>query len=363
MRKQRIARVAVLLFGLLLTGCGKTGTATPNPPKGTAQTEFHPCGGQVIVGQYKGLKLGESNVNITEADVDAQIRELLLIRPNYVRDETKDNNAVADGDTVNIDFLGRVNGTAFEGGKAEGYDLVIGSGSFIEGFESGLIGAKVGETRTVDATFPDPYDNKPSLAGVTAQFEVKINYFCKKSDEITDEYVKKNTRTYNTVGEFRDFIRENMIANAKETVEESASLKLLNTIVESSTFEKIDDADIEYYYRQIVTPYERYAQQSGMELGTFLSLYTNYASADEMYEKSREIATESVKQFMVLQYIADTEQITVTEQEYEDYVTGVKESGEYADNKAVEDLFGREFLEYSKRMEKTLDYLVTVAVP
>lgn len=344
-----------------MAGCGKKDTPTPTV-SADVTAAFHPCTGEVTVGQYKGLARKVEKVTISDETVRQQIQEFLSIRPNYVHDESKDGNTVQNGDVINIDFIGRNNGEAFEGGTAQGYDLEIGSGSFIEGFESGLVGTKPGDTVTVDATFPDNYTNNPSLSGLTVQFEVTVNYFCKKSDDIDDEYVKKNSRGYTTAAEFRAFVRENLEKDAKEKAEEEANLKLLDQVVESSTFGEIPEADIQYYYLRLITPYESYASQSGMELAAFLKAYTSYSSPEELYARSRDLAISSVKQFMVLQKIAEAEGITVTVEEYNEYVTGVKEEGGYADNATVEQMFGKDFLTYSKQMEKALAFIADASV-
>lgn len=344
----------------LMAGCGRkdpTPTVTAD-----ASSVFHPCTGEVTVGQYKGLVRKVDQVTITDEDVNKQIQEFLSIRPNYVHDSSKDGRTVQNGDVVNIDFIGRKDGEAFEGGTAQGYDLEIGSGSFIDGFESGLVGTKMGDTVTVDATFPATYTNNPDLAGLTVQFEVTVNYFCKKSDDIDDAYVKKNSRSYTTAEDFKAFVRENLRKDAQAAADEESNLKLLDRVVESSTFGEIPEEDIQYYYRRLVAPYESYASQSGMELASFLKTYTDYSSPEELYARSRDLAISSVKQFMVLQKIAEAEGITVTDEEYNEYVTGVKNEGGYADNATVEQMFGKDFLTYSKQMEKALAFIADASV-
>ena len=356
-------RIILLLITVvvLLGGCGRNNKTTPTPSAGTVS--FHPCTGSVTIGQYKGLTLPSSKVEITEADVDEQIKQFLAVRPNYVKDEDKDiGKAIEKGDIVNIDFVGRKDGEPFEGGSSEGYDLEIGSGAFIEGFEDGLIGVKPGETLTIDVTFPESYPRNPSLAGAAVQFEVTVNYYSKKTDEITDEYVKKNSRSYQTVKEFREFVRANLLENAQAEADEQAGFDLLDVIVLSSVFTEIAEADIEYYYQRLITPYQDYAKQYGMELGDFLKLYTDYSSVEEFYARSRELAISSVKQFMVLQKIAEAENITVTPEEYGEYVAGIRDEGGYADNTAVETLFGKDFLTYNKQMDKALEFVKANAV-
>lgn len=359
LKNGRRALLFLLLAAVLFTACGKK---NEKPTVAVTDIVFHPCTGEVTIGQYKGLKMKIEVPAVTDADIDRQIKEFLAVRPNYVEDLDRAGDAVKKGDFVNIDFVGTVNGEPFEGGSSQGYDLEIGSKTLISGFEEGLIGSKPGETVTVDATFPETYTRQPSLAGVTAQFEVTINYISKKADYITDEYVAKNSRSYKTVEDFRKFVKENLEKDAREKAEEEAGLKLLDEVVNASKFGEIPEADIQYYYRRLIAPYESYAQQSGLELSAFLKLYTDYSSAEELYARSREMALDSVKQFMVLQKIAEAENITVSDEEYEEYVTGVRTEGGYADNASVEQLFGKDFLTYSKQMEKALAFIADNAV-
>ena len=142
----------------------------------------------IKLGKYKGLELQEDVQDVTDADVDTQIEMNLAQNPVEVEDE---NAEVKDGDVVNIDYEGKKDGVAFDGGSAEGFDLTIGSGSFIDGFEDGLIGAKKGETRNLNLTFPENYQEE-DLAGQDVVFTVKINAI-KTTPELTEEWVKENT--------------------------------------------------------------------------------------------------------------------------------------------------------------------------
>lgn len=359
MKKSYVLGCLILLFGLLTCGCGKKAgnDATPTP----MQQTFRPCGGSVIIAEYKGLPYAVETVNISDEDVEKQIAQFLKQIPNYVRDDSKTGKAVASGDIVNIDFVGYDNGVAFEGGASKGYDLGIGSGSFIEGFEDGVIGMKVGEKKTISATFPNPYQNNTALSGKTVSFEVTVNYYVKQLYEVTDEYVEKNSRQLKTKDEFYAFVRENLEKDAKTEVEEAAKLKLLNAVVSASEFKAIDEYDVNFYAAQLMAPYEGYAKQYQMDVESFLKQFTPYSSYDELLTESKARAKESVKQFMVLQQIADKENITVTEEEYVAYVQGIADRGQYGTVANVESYFGRDYLMYNKKMEKTLDYLVEVS--
>ena len=142
----------------------------------------------VILGNYKGVEITLDEPEVTDEYLEGYI--------DYVLQNSAVSTPVLDrpvemGDVVNIDYVGKIDDVAFDGGTAQGYDLTIGSGRFIEGFEDGCIGMEVGETRDVEATFPDPYTNNPDLAGKVAVFTVTVNSISvEEIPELTDEYVQ-----------------------------------------------------------------------------------------------------------------------------------------------------------------------------
>ena len=153
-----------------------------------AETEEYVAEGSITLGEYKGIPVTVTEPTVTDEEVDAQIQQLLNSSAEYLE---VDREAQL-GDQVNIDYKGMKDGVAFDGGTAEGYDLVLGSNSFIDGFESGLVGAKKGEEVTLNLTFPDPYQNNPDLAGQAVVFEVKVNNVKEKTvPELTDDFVAK----------------------------------------------------------------------------------------------------------------------------------------------------------------------------
>lgn len=177
MKKQRVG--AIVLAGMMvlsMTGCGNS--------KAKAYSKY------VTLGDYKGIEYTKTVAEVTEDDIQSKLDSFVdgLAETNEVTDR-----AVEDGDIVNIDYVGTMDGEEFEGGSDTGYDLTIGSNSFIDGFETGLIGHNVGEEVSLDLQFPDPYPNNTDYSGKDVNFKVTINKISvKTTPELTDQLVKDN---------------------------------------------------------------------------------------------------------------------------------------------------------------------------
>ena len=157
---------------------------------------------KIQLGQYKGIKIMDSKTTVSNKDVENALIDAVMSKQEEVK--IKDR-AVRKGDKANIDFAGKVDGVLFDGGSAKGYDLVIGSGSFIPGFEDQVVGMKTGQTKDIKVTFPDPYTANTDLSGKKAVFTVKVNSIHGKivPDKITDAMIKKISDTHLTVKKMR----------------------------------------------------------------------------------------------------------------------------------------------------------------
>lgn len=349
-----------IIAGLLFCGCGKK-NAVQEKQTGKQDAVYHPCGGSVTVGDYKSLSYSLPEITVSDEMVNRQVQVLLKSIPNFVPDDSNPERSIAEGDLVSIDFTGTVGGVPFEGGSAEDLVINIGSETLIDGFESGLIGAKAGERRTLPITFPNPYPNNPELSGAQAEFAVTVNYFARQIDEITDEYVRKNSESYQTAEEFLEFIRKQILDLQLGKAEEAAENGLLNKVVQSSEFHSIDEADVDFYYRKLMDNYVSLADRQEMDMDSFAKQFTDYGDYAGLQEACRAQALNSVKQFMVLQVIAENEKITVSEEEYDAYLLEIMQEGNYSDAATVEHMFGHSYIEYSKKMEKTAEYIRSIS--
>lgn len=243
----------------------------------------------VTLGEYAGIiTLEESDYTVTDAEIQAEIDGY---REAYGTEEEVKDRAVQDGDIVNIDYVGRINGIKFVGGTAEDYDLVIGSGTFIDGFESGLIGAEIGSTVDVKTTFPKDYAPDPELAGKEAIFTVTINSIsvtvpAEYNDELVDEITSS---VYTTVEEFNKYIETELKISKKGEVLQ----KFLEELEKNATFTSKVDALVEESYEEAVKYYEEYAAMYGYTFEKF-AIAMGFSSEQVLRDAIKEDATTEV---------------------------------------------------------------------
>ena len=173
----------------------------------------------VTLGEYKGLEVSIKKMEVTEELKKNYIDYILSRYPQWI--QVTDDSKAEEGDIVDINFEGKLDGVAFEGGTGRKEDLQLGSGAFIEGFEEGLVGAGVGETLDLSLQFPDPYDNNPDLSGAPVVFTVTVNGIQKRNvlTELTDDYVKTLDVGCNTVEEYEAYVEELLETDAARTNE------------------------------------------------------------------------------------------------------------------------------------------------
>ena len=276
--KKRLAYLVTAALILSLTGCGGAGGAasTSGNAGAAAQSEnvtmdTADLGKLVRLGQYKGLEISVNSAKVTQEDIDAQIETALSSEAEQIE---VTNRAVKDGDIVNIDYEGKKDGVAFDGGTAQGYDLAIGSGTFIEGFEEGLIGAKLGETRDLNLTFPENYGAQ-ELAGQDVVFTVKVNSIKEeKLPELTDELAQKINPDVKTVDEFKAYIKDSLEKAAIDASRNAAYSQLLNMVDASSEIVSGNDIPAGILNEVIEaekSSFESMMQAYGMDIKTYLS--------------------------------------------------------------------------------------------
>ena len=185
----------------------------------------------VTLGDYKGIALEKSVMQVTNDDVNNLIQEDLAAYPVDVA-----GRAAQEGDTVDIDYVGKIDGEEFEGGSDQGALLKLGSGQFIDGFESGLVGASIGETRVLNLTFPEQYTTE-ELAGKAVEFTVTVNGIKTPLEEPTDEWVAANIEGYYTVREYKDGLRAKQAETNEATAEEQLRYAAWVQVIDGCTVE------------------------------------------------------------------------------------------------------------------------------
>jgi trigger factor len=311
----------------------------------------------VTLGEYKGLTVVKGSTEVTEDEIDEEAAYYISLADAQ---ETLTEGTVQDGDTANIDYEGKLDGEAFDGGTAKGYDLEIGSGTFIDGFEEGLIGVEVGETVDLPLTFPENYGSE-DLAGQDVIFTVTVNEI-KRTPELSDELVSTITDgEYSDVESYRESLRAELEANKESTQESQMKSDLLTQIAASSTIEDYPQEMLDYGLSNMVSTYKSYAEMYSMEFEDFLSTYFGMTE-DEFEEEALLAVQESLKQEMYLKAIAEAESMEVSEEEF------ATESQNFADQygyDSAEDLisqYGEETVRISILQNKVLDFLLENAV-
>ncbi len=278
----------------------------------------------VKLGQYKGLKVGESNAKATEEEIEKAVQNVL---ESNATDRKYEEGVLELGDTANIDFEGKINGVAFEGGTSKGYNLKLGGGGFIKGFEDGLVGKKVGETVELNLKFPDDYKNSSTgelseHAGKDVIFTVTINCFNRSIvPELTDAFVKEYCTVYKveTVSELKEYLEKQLVLNKKLSA-------IWQTLLDSTeiTYNKGEVAGL---VEQMKNQYVQYYNAYGMKLSDYLE----YAGmTEEEFDQQMDTSVRnSLKNIVIAMTVAREEGLEVTETEYREEVDPDVEAGTF----------------------------------
>ena len=274
-----------------------------------------PVSPDVTLGDYSNLGYAPAEVSVSEEDIDAVINELLEKKADM---EVKEEGAtVENGDTAVIDYEGFKDGVAFDGGKGENYDLVIGSNTFIPGFEEQLIGMKAEETKDINVTFPEDYHSE-ELKGQPVVFKVTVHEIkVKVKPELNDEFVaEQNIDDVKTVEELRNRYRENLLAKRTNDAENKAVEEIVNKLADSSEVE-IPEVMIN---AAVDSMYKSTCDQM-MNYGMTIDMYLQYTGQTEesVKESYREDAAKRVKNQLVLKAIAEKENIVPSAEEIDEW--------------------------------------------
>lgn len=258
---------------------------------------------EVTLGQYKGLTIKKTKVEkVGKDEVEAELKR--VAERNSRKLEVTDR-AVADGDEVNLDYSGSVDGVQFQGGTAQAQTLVIGSKTFIEGFEEQLIGMTIGESRDINVKFPDQYHSE-ELAGKAAVFAVKINGISVKELPQLDDEFAKDVSEFDTLADYKADIKAKLVEERTKTAERKDESSLVETVVNNAKF----DVPVEMIEEQIDEHVEEFKYQlmyQGLKIEDYLK-YTN-STIETLRENYRERATNSVRTRLVFEQIVKEENI------------------------------------------------------
>ena len=311
----------------------------------------------VTLGEYKGLDV-LIDLRVSEEDVDERI--VSELKAADLRD-TLTEGTVQQGDVANIDYEGKLNGEAFDGGTDKGYDLEIGSNTFIPGFEDGLIGTAIGDTVDLPLTFPEDYGNA-ELAGAETVFTVTVNEV-QRVQELTDENASTlSDGEYTDAASYRAAIRETLEADMQDQRDNIVKAELMRQIRETSGVDDYPQELVDYGVASLKQTYQGAAESYGMKFEDFISAAFGLDEAGFM-EQAEEVVKENMQQELFLKAIAEKEGIELSDEEYaaacERYV---EESGEYESAEELEAAIGESVVRVSALQDKVLDFLVENAV-
>lgn len=359
MKKKTLGLLAAVLSVAMLAGCGAkdtgngTGTATGAGTESTALKDMD-VDKYVTLGEYNGLEVSVDTVEVDEDEWDT------LVNNVYYGNITAENGGIMDravetGDTVNIDYEGKKDGVAFDGGTDQGYDLTIGSGQFIAGFEDGLIGVMPGETVDLDLTFPENYGNA-DLAGQAVVFTVTVNYIQPAQDgEFSDEVISNfGIDGVTNEEELRQYAYDYLNDNAQQNYETNVQQAVMDAFMANNTITSVPEALVQKYSDAAESSITSMASAYGVDADTF----TQYYYGQDLATFLSTYAEQTAKQDIALQAVANKENLNISDEELDQMLqdrataAGYDTIEEYIGETAKEDY--REYFLY----DKVLDYLV-----
>ena len=273
---------------------------------------------EVELGEYAGLTVTKEAKNVNEADVDAEVKRMQDRNGRLLTRE----GAAENGDTVDIDFEGFVDGKAFEGGKAEHYSLVLGSGSFIPGFEDQVVGHSAGEEFDVNVKFPEEY-GAAELAGKPAVFKIKLHEVKYKELPALDDDFAKDVSEYDTLDELKDSIRNNIKTNLDKQAEQKVENDLMDQVIANMKAD-IPDAMVDSRIDELVQDFEYRISQQGLKLADYLKYMG--MNIEQFRAQFKEQADKQVKMRLAMEAIVAKEGITASDEEFEEEVKRIADA-------------------------------------
>ena len=286
----------------------------------------------VTLGQYEGIKVPASEIEVTKSEIENEIASMLS---SFAETKEITDRAAQLGDTVDIDYEGYMDGEQFDGGTGNNPSLELGSGSFIDGFEDGIVGHKTGDNFDLELNFPDPYYNNEELSGKAVTFIVTLNSISETVEpSLTDSFVAENLQEdygWTTVAEVRSGIEEDL--------RDDKVIDYVLTQIDNFDVSEVPESMVQYEAGCMKVYYEQFAAMYGMTLDDFVSGY-GVSSFDEMVEMYREDLTASARTSLIYQAIAEDKGITVTDEDVENEFADMDESS----MKDIKDYYGMPYI-------------------
>ena len=316
----------------------------------TLSTEVYP---EVTLGDYKGVEVAKPVAEVTDAQVEAELNQ---IAENVASVETVER-AAEMGDIANINFLGTIDGIAFEGGAAENFDLTLGSGQFIPGFEEQVVGMNVGEDKDVNVTFPEDYNAK-ELAGKAAVFAVKLNKLSVKNVPAIDDELAKDASEFETLEELKADIRAKKLADAQKSIDRSFENAVVEAVAANATVE-VPNALVEAELDNQMNDFAYRLQMSGMKVEDYAKMMGG--DLNTMRQAFKPMAEKQALSKLVIAKVAEVENITVSDEELEAEFAEMAKAYELEIEK-IKEMVPAEEIKENLASRKTVKFLVENAV-
>lgn len=327
-KKIVMALTGVFAASMMLAGCqGSKGLETD----------------ELKITQYKGVEVEEVSKpgEITDEEVESAIESNLQM--NAVTTEVTDR-AVESGDTATIDFVGKIDGKEFEGGSSTDYALVIGSGTFIDGFEDSIIGHKIGDTFDWNGVFPEDYMNA-DYAGKDVVFTITVKSISKEEiPELNEEFVKSVSEESKTVEEYKAEIKKQLEKDAETNYQDTLAQEVWDKVLENTEVKKYPEDELNEMVDSLREQYESAAEYYEMDFSSFLQDQMGMTE-EEFDEEARSAVEATLKEKMVTEAIADKEKIKYTDEEYEAELKELAELYGYEDVDSLKETTEEEDLE------------------
>ena len=298
---------------------------------------------EVTLGEYKGVEVPKSEIAVTDEEVDAEVKKE---QDKNARTVAVEDRAAANGDITTIDFEGFVDGEAFEGGKGTDYPLTLGSGSFIPGFEDQLVGAKAGDHVEVKVTFPEEYQAK-ELAGKEAVFQCDVKKVeAKELPELDDDFAQ-DASEFDTLAEYKEDIKKNLTEKKEKEARAAKENAAVDKAIENAQME-IPDAMLNTQVRQMLDDFSRRMQSQGLTMEQYFQ-FTGM-TLEKMQEEMKPQALKRIQTRLVLEKIAEVENIQPTDEEVEEEFKKMADAYKMEVEKIKELLGDRELEQMKKDM-------------
>ena len=306
----------------------------------TAEVAVKP---EVTLGEYKGVEVPKSETEVTDEDVEAELKKE---QEKNSRTVTVEDRGAENGDITTIDFEGFVDGEAFEGGKGTDYPLTLGSGSFIPGFEDQLVGSKAGDHVEVKVTFPEEYQAK-ELAGKEAVFQCDVKKVeAKELPELDDDFAQ-DASEFDTLAEYKEDIKKNLTEKKEKEARAAKENAAVDKAIENAEME-IPDAMVATQTRQMLDDFARRMQSQGLTMEQYFQ-FTGM-TAEKMQEEMKPQALKRIQTRLVLEKIAEVENIQPTQEEVDEEISKMAEAYKMEADKIKELLGDRELEQMKKDM-------------